>query len=177
MLMQSLTILDTLRALIPGIAAFIIFFTSHLLLWHTSLIKEKGVVLLTKLSFLSYAVAFFIVMFFDGTTATIPEHYWFSLPFYILLVMLYFHFYVGFDRSVSIRILGEIAESPKQAMTLKEVQKKYSLVHMLKPRLDTMVSHHWLSEVKERYECTRKGAFLAKLTLIIQKLYRLDNTG
>lgn len=175
--MITFTMYNTLLAIVPGVCAFILFLSSHLILWQTSFIQKKGVILLTKLSFVSYLLVYFLFIFFDFTLFIIPEHYWLSLPFYLFLVMLYFHFYVGFDRSVSIRLLGELAKSPKGGMKMKEIQERYSLARMLKPRLDMMVSHHWLKKKNGFYECTKKGALLARLTLFVQTLYHLDNTG
>lgn len=174
--MNLFFMMPTFVLLLPGVIAFFIFLGTHGILWQASFVKRKGVILLANIAFVSYCVIFLIETPFEFKELTLPEHIWLSLPLYLFLVMLYFHFYVGIDRSVSIRILGELAQS-KKGMNTNEIRSRYSPTSMLKPRCDGLVASGWLNEQHGVYRCTKKGALLAKAARIVQQWYHLEKTG
>ena len=108
---------------------------------------------------------------------SISEFIWISGPLYICLIMIYTHLYVGIDKSVSIRIMGELVNHPKKRLTWKELEELYPTKLMIKSRLDLLVEKEWLKKKNGNYKCLSKGKKLVKINLLVKKLFCLDTTG
>lgn len=166
----------TFLALLLGMFSFLLFLLAHIIIWRSPLGRHKGVGLLTMIAAISYLGTFATeaALFVNGKE--FGWHWWLSLPFYLFLVMLYFHFYVGIDRSVSLRIVGELVHAQK-GMRIEKIHARYSPAWMLQARCDLLVRHGWLTQNKGAYSCTKKGHLLAKAAYHIQRWYRLEATG
>ena len=154
--------------------SFSIFLALHLIIWR---IKEGyrgiGLILLTS------TVAYFLVctLYLSWLKISVVSHLWTTAPLYFCLIMIYSHFYAGILRSVSIRIIQEIRESPNNSMTIKEINKVYSVDEMVRTRLSLLEENGWLSKSGEDYSCLKKALRTVKINLYLHKIFRLDNSG
>ncbi len=168
-------LLTKIEPILISFTAFFIFFTTHLIVWQFKSIKGKGVVLITIISAFSYlSVAAFYSLYLKYG---LKEHVWVSCPLVMFFVMLYLHFYVGMDRSVSIRILGELVKSRDRKLSLNELEALYPEEQMFKSRLDLLVDKNWLGKKYGEYYCTRKGKYISLLAIYLKKIYSLETTG
>jgi membrane-associated HD superfamily phosphohydrolase len=156
-------------------AALCIFFIVHYMIWHDELIKKRGVMLLVKISVFSYLWVVVSALSYYGWGSI--GHFWVSCPLFMMLIMLYLHFYVGVDRSVSIRILGELVKSGSGKMNFTSIQSLYPKEYMIKHRVDTLVDNNWLVEKDGLLSCAPKGKLFAQSEIFLKKLYGLSLTG
>lgn len=162
---------------IVSLSAFFIFFGTHALVWRRLSVQKKGLFLLLKIAVFSYALVLGLVLFTSFFSTLTFERHLLSLSLYLLLIMLYLHLYVGMERSLSVRILSELAQSKKNALTTYDIQTHYSPQLMFKKRIEGLTFHEYLNEKSGVYRCTRKGIFLARITCALQKIYGLTHTG
>ncbi len=153
----------------------VVFIVLHVCVWHFELSKNRGVGKIITLSVVAFVIGGLIHSFLNGipsigTLITV-------LSVYLMLIMLYLHWYVGIDRSVSVRVLGELANTASGQMTFKELEVIYPQEHMFKHRLDLMVTNGWLIEDKGQYQCAPKSQKLAQGALFLKNLYNLSQTG
>jgi hypothetical protein len=66
-------------------------------------------------------------------------------------LMLYLHFFVGVDRSVSVRILNELTKGSDRTLSLDELESRYPRQHMFEHRIDLLVRKGWLLKEHGRY--------------------------
>src|SRR5262249_36500123 len=66
-------------------------------------------------------------------------------------------FYYHADRSITVRLLIELARAPEQRMSLAEMQAVCGLDVLMRDRLDTMVLNRFLVERGGRYHLAPKG--------------------
>ena len=90
-------------------------------------------------------------------------------------MMLYLRFFMDIDRSVSIRILGEILITDNKQLGVNELDKFYSQVFMIQSRLGLLVNKGFLRKKDGKYVCTTKGSFLAKFAIFTKKVYAVKN--
>jgi len=95
----------------------------------------------------------------------------------MFLAVLYFHFYYGVDRSVSVRTLGALACAPGQSLTPNELQAVYPKEEMIHRRLGIMVEYGWILKRGGSFQCTEKGRQLARVARLGRRIYGLDATG
>lgn len=157
-----------------GLLAFGLFLVMHALIWQIISRRRKGVQLLVGLA----GLAGLLTMLLHGLIyPTWAVRYYAALPLWAALVMLYLHLYVGLDRSVSIRILGELYQAPRGSLALDQLKKSYSGADMVRRRVDLMCAENWLAEKDGRYYCGRKALWLARLAVLIQKFYGIEEAG
>ena len=80
---------------------------------------------------------------------------------------------MGIDHSVSIRIIGDVLKTDNKRLDIKELDKFYSQASMIQSRLDFLVNKGFLLEKEGKYLCSTKGAILARLAIVIRKIYAL----
>ncbi len=151
------------------------FFAIHIIIWHFQLFKNRGVFLIVKVAAFSYLITGIVGNVYLKIPAT--QHIWVSAPIVLFIIMLYLHFYVGVDRSVSVRLLGELVKTKTGKLKLIDIEKLYSGEEMFKTRLDLLVEKGWLTEDNGQYRCNRKGRTIARVTFFLQRLYKLKKTG
>jgi hypothetical protein len=143
----------------------------HLVVWQFESIENRSVKLIGLLTFLSYALTSLgAAGVFD---LSLGSHFWVSCPLYLLIMMLYLQYYMGIDRSVSIRILGEAVKTKGQILSISDLEKVYDKTNMIQSRLDLLVERGYLERKGEYYSCTAKGSSLARAGLISQNIYGL----
>jgi hypothetical protein len=75
----------------------------------------------------------------------------------ILLFLTGVLFYYHADRSITVRLLIEMARSPQQRMTLDQMQAVCGVEVLMHDRLRTMAMNGFLEERDGRYHLARKG--------------------
>ena len=158
-----------------AIISFLCFMFLHILIWQNERIQYRGVYLMLKVTIVSYLTIVMLgVYLFD---LPLLDHVWVSGPLHFCLFMLYTHLYVGIDKSVSLRIIGELVTSPQKKITWEELGDLYSPRKMTQPRLNLLVEKGWLKENNGKYECLSKAKKLVKLNLFAKKMFLLEQTG
>ena len=158
-----------------GIVSFLIFLFFHILLWQNKRIKYRGVYLIWKLAIINFVLLSLLVFYFFYFS--INDYVWVSGPFYFCLIMFYTHLYVGIDKSVSIRIMGELVTSSNNTLKWVDLDKLYSPREMVKQRLDLLVRKNWLELKNGKYRCFSKAERLVKINLFLIKLFCIEKTG
>ena len=156
-----------------AVSIFLLFLLLHCLVWNFSKKKNLGIylILVIQLSTLSIMIIINHIFF------TFDLDKYLTISLYFALAIVYLHFYVGITRSVSIRMLGELFQAQDHQMTYDELENVYSMEFMLNHRLATLLDHGWLENDGMCYKCTKKGLLMAKLQLVMKKLYILGQTG
>ncbi|MBT4258906.1 MAG: hypothetical protein HOD90_03220 [Nitrospina sp.] len=95
----------------------------------------------------------------------------------MLLLMGYLHLYVGIERSVSMRILGELVLAEKNQLTLESLHDIYPHDYMIRHRVDLMVETNWLIEKDGKYISAPKGERLSHVAIFLKKCYGMEITG
>lgn len=103
-----------------------------------------------------------------------------SWPFTVcvqgFLLMLYLHFYVGVDRSVSLRILHELTSAPGRSLEGDELDRVYPRRYMFEHRVALLVRKGWLREESGRYTAARWTAPVVGVTRVLRSLFGLRET-
>ena len=128
-----------------------------------------AVISIILFSILSYITVITIIHFIFKVE--VFSHIWVSLPIMMFIMMLYLQFYMGIDRSVSIRLMGDILNAPNQKLKIKIVQDAYLNDQMVIPRLDLLEDRGYIQKLDGEYICKNKGEILAKCALIVLSLY------
>lgn len=157
------------------LVALFLFTFFHIIIWHFKLWVNRGVSAIIGLAGMCWMAACFSKVL-SGFSLTLGELL-LAFSLYMCCIMFYLHWYVGIDRSVSVRILGELVEAPQGHLNLNTLEEIYPRKHMFKHRIDLMVKTGWLIEQQGRYCCTAKGAFLARMAEILKNIYGLKQTG
>jgi len=157
-----------------GMIAFTVFVFLHVLIWQAIGAERKGVQLLVITAFIAYVS---ISIVFSLLSDSIKVFHYASLPLFCALIMFYMHLYVGIERSVSIRILGELIQAPEGRLSIEELRMRYPGDKMIKHRVELMRKGKWLIGNKDRYYCAKKAVLLSRLTVVLQRLYRISVTG
>ena len=131
--------------------------------------------LLTAIALAAYpASVVFCEFVFD---LSVSQHLWTSLPCFAFLVVLYFHFYFGVDRSLSILILQKLAESDTGFVTLEQLDTVCPKQDMVSGRVAILLKSGYLEPSDAAYSCTPRGRILVRLALLGKRLYNLSATG
>jgi hypothetical protein len=155
----------------PALLALPLYLVIHLLLWQVLPQPRKGVLFLV----LTAAIAYFVVLLLWPVSPW--RHGFTSVPLYAFEVVLYMHLYFGFDRSLSVRMLGELVQSGEGCLTLAELNRRYSAQDMVERRVAVLAQKGMLEKRGDTYACTAKGRFLVALALAGKRLYGLRATG
>jgi len=154
------------------VLSFAVFVLLHLFLWKfkpKSYSSVEAVILICILSILSYLFVIGIIHF--CTMVHAGSHFWVSFPTILFSMMLYLHFYMGIDRSVSIRLMGDILNVTDQKLNINMLKDAYSEEYMVAPRLDLLENSGFIKKINDEYICTNKGRVLAKCALMIRRIY------
>jgi hypothetical protein len=100
-----------------------------------------------------------------------------GLGLYIFLWLGYCQFYFIIDRSISVRFMIEINESPHKALSFKELKELYSPDYIFRRRLDQMVDNGHLEIKNGKYINTAKGKIEGRLFKFLKELLRLGPGG
>jgi hypothetical protein len=163
------------EAILVFITSGVLFFTLHLTLWQYLTLKNKGVFFIVLIAVVSYGLILIGSQMFMHIS--LQTHFWTSGPLFMLLLMGYLHLYVGIERSVSIRILGELSIAEDNGLTLKNLHEIYPYDYMIRHRVNLLVETNWLIKKNEKYICTMRGENLSRAGIFLKKCYGLELTG
>ena len=162
-------------ATLLALFSFTLFLIVHIVIWRLRQPKYRGLIHIALISLLAYlAVSFFWALFFSVQLVT---HFWTTAPFYFCLVMFYTHLYIGFLKSVSIRILEELLAQHDNTLRLSEIENIYSFKEMVSPRINLLHEKKWLDKVGETYFCSSKARRIVQINLFFHRVFLLKNTG
>lgn len=105
-----------------------------------------------------------------------PCSWSFTVCVQAFLLMLYLHFYVGVDRSVSLRILHELAIAPERTLTAGQLEQVYPRRYMFEHRIALLTQKSWLHEESGRYVSAHSTLPLVWATRGLRSLFGLRET-
>ena len=153
---------------------FILFYIFHIFSIFIKLKILKNPILLIFFSLLLLPIYFIFFDYFD-IIISYQEFIYLSC-FYFLIVILYIHLYVGFLKSVSIRIIFELDKIDQKQINFHSLKKIYSYNELINNRISSLIKNKWIyNEVN--FKCAKKSIILVKINLFFKKIYRLKNTG
>lgn len=161
--------------LLPTAIGFSAFLILHVLVWQWLAPARKGVAVLLLVALVSYLASVTACEFIAHLP--VSQHLWTSLPLFAFLVVFYFHLYFGVDRSLSIRILGELARSESGFITLAQLDAMYPKRDMVGRRVEVLLRKGYVKAHDGTYSCTPSGQVLVRLALLGKRVYNLRATG
>lgn len=160
----------------PAVAGFAAFLVLHVLVWQWLPAPRKGVLALCICAAAAYAIMAVAAEY--RLALPLWRHICTSLPLFAFLTVFYFHLYFGIDRSLSIRILGELVRSDTNSITMEALEAVYPRRDMIERRVAVLLEKGCLEQVRPGvYACTARGRFLTRLALIGKRLYNLRAAG
>jgi len=155
----------------PGFLALPVYLLVHLVVWQVLPPRRKGVLFLVLTAAAAYAA---VVL---AWPESVLAHGFTSAPLFACEVVLYMHLYFGIDRSLSVRMLGELVESGEGRLSLDELNRRYSARDMVERRIAVLVDKGLLELEDGRYRCTPKARIPIVFALAGKRVYGLDATG
>ncbi|MEO8259909.1 MAG: hypothetical protein ABI868_21370 [Acidobacteriota bacterium] len=102
----------------------------------------------------------------------------FFMLIHLALGGFFFHFMTLPDRSVTLRILVELLVAPGQALTAKELGRRYGVKTMITSRLEQLSAGRFLAiDGSGRIELTAKGAWFGRFVTAGRKLFRIASAN
>lgn len=152
---------------------FSVFLIAHALWWRLLSARKPGVSML----FFHGLFWFLVLMVAQLLLEPNGEGALYSASVYLFLLVAYFHLYVGIDRSVSIRVLGELSGNESGSMSQEQLRTTYSSRSMFSHRLELMAKNGWIDIRDGRYSNLPKGTKLARVAKRLRGFYCLEVTG
>lgn len=156
-------------AFISSFLVTALWIRAHLLIVHQKPCEHRLKAM--TFAFLCSLPLLFLFLFFLQQWPTVflklngQENCFLAYIYAILLHILFFFFFVEcfyhLERSVTLRLLVEIHQSPKP-VKVEEMEKNYSLDDMILRRLDNMLHNGWLYQKNGHWLLSQKALFLAK---------------
>lgn len=96
-----------------------------------------------------------------------------GLLLHVLLFLTAGLFYSHADRSITIRLLIELARAPEQRLTLSEMQAMCGVEVLMQDRLDIMLQNGFLTARGDRFALTRKGWVGGSVGRVARRVLRI----
>lgn len=96
-----------------------------------------------------------------------------GLLVHVLLFLTAGLFYSHADRSITVRLLIELARAPEQRLTLAQMQAMCGVEVLMQDRLDIMVRNGFLAVREERFVLTAKGWIGGSVGLAARHILRM----
>jgi hypothetical protein len=96
-----------------------------------------------------------------------------GLLVHVLLFLTAGLFYSHADRSITIRLLIELARAPQQRLTLAQMQAMCGVEVLMQDRLDIMVRNGFLAQRGDRFVLTAKGWVGGSVGLAARSILRM----
>ena len=96
-----------------------------------------------------------------------------GLLVHVLLFLTAGLFYSHADRSITVRLLIELARAPQQRLTLDEMQAVCGVDVLMQDRLDIMERNRFLARRDDRFVLTAKGWIGGSVGLIARRILRM----
>lgn len=166
--------MEVLTGIAVSVAGWLCFAVVHLLWWRFSARGPGDALRFVVCMLVGYAAALLVSW---RRVDDLQLLIWSSMPFYLLMMVMYGHFYVGILRSVSVRILGELDGERAGFMTWAELDRRYPKVRMFEDRLAMLVQTRFLVREGQHYRCSGRGIFVAGVMMRLAGIYRLAAAG
>lgn len=82
-------------------------------------------------------------------------------------------FYSHADRSITVRLLIELARAPQQRLTIDQMQAVCGVDVLMQDRLDIMERNHFLARRGDRFVLTAKGWIGGTVGLVARRILRM----
>jgi hypothetical protein len=165
---------STLTTALPALIAFPVYLVIHLLAWQVAGTRWKGTLGLVLCSAVAFCIALPATHVFHPVTF---GSFWVSVSLQGALTVLYMHLYFGMDRSLSVRMLGELSLQPDGALTFAELDRVYSSRDMVERRVAVLVEKGLLIEENGKYRCSDKARPMLRFAHLGKDAYGLTSTG
>jgi hypothetical protein len=96
-----------------------------------------------------------------------------GLTSHMLLFLTAGLFYSHADRSITVRLLIELARAPRQRLTLDQMQAMCGVEVLMQDRLDIMVRNGFLTPRGNRFVLTPKGWIGGSVGLVARRILRM----
>lgn len=96
-----------------------------------------------------------------------------GLALQVLLFLTAGLFYSHADRSITVRLLIELARAPQQRLTLAQMQAVCGVEVLMADRLEIMLANRFLSTQGDRFVLTPKGWVGGSIGLAARKILRM----
>jgi hypothetical protein len=96
-----------------------------------------------------------------------------GLLMHLLLFLTAGLFYSHADRSITVRLLIELARAPQQRLTLDQMQAVCGVDVLMQDRLDIMERNRFLARRDDRFVLTAKGWIGGTVGLIARRILRM----
>jgi hypothetical protein len=96
-----------------------------------------------------------------------------GLVVHVLLFLTAGLFYSHADRSITVRLLIELARAPQQRLTLDQMQEICGVDVLMQDRLDIMVRNGFLNQRGDRFVLTPKGWVGGSVGLVARSVLRM----
>ena len=184
-----------LKTIIIGLFCFVLFLALHIVIFRTMEIKRrfKTLVIIFFSLFPIYALLYFLIP--SDTLIIVPVipspvvslklvnllysalNFMIGLMLYVFLFLGYCQFYFIVDRSISVRVMIEIEDSPVKKLTFEEIERIYNFNTILSRRIEHMKYGKYIVDDKGYYINTKKGKFEAKVFRFLKEFLRLGPGG
>ena len=169
-----------LKGILVALFCFILFLLIHALIFHNWRIKKhfEAIMIIFYSLIPVYALIYFLTpYFFAHSTPAVIVGFVNGFIIYLFLFFGYCQFYFIIDRSISVRVMIEMENSPQKKLTAEEIKEVYSLDGLLTRRLGHMVGTNYIVENSGYYTNTRKGRFEARLFKFLKDFLQLGPGG
>ena len=153
---------------------FIIFYFFHIFFNYLKISIIKNPIFLIFFSQILLPIHSLYFYLFD-INIDFNDFLYYSL-IYFMFIIIYIHLYIGFLKSVSLRIIYEIDKLDDKKIYLKDLNIIYSNNEIVHHRIKSLINNRWLNEDKF-LKCTKKSQILVKINLFFHKIYNLQITG
>ncbi len=161
----------SLQAILIGFGIWALFLVVHVVWWRMS--QRKGLKILLSLIVIVWAFTTILFCLLEVPSLAIVC----AIPVTLFAVLAYLHLYVGTYRSLSVRILSELAQA-EGSMTTEELNQVYPLVFMYRSRIDLLQQNGWIHRTAGNgYACSPKGTFFAAIIISLRSLYGVTHAG
>lgn len=185
-----------LKAYLIGFFCFTFFLILHVIIFRTFELKERFKTLVNIFfSLFPIYILLYILIPYDIVSVVPSEpvkphlplwlievlsaavNFSSGLMFYIFLFLGYCQFYFIVDRSISVRIMIELENSPEKKLSFDEIKRIYDFNEILSRRLGHMIGSKYIVEDSGYYINTPKGRFEAKVFKFLKDFLNLGKGG
>lgn len=182
-----------LKGFVIGILCFFLFLSLHVIIFHKCKIKLRFLAL-CRIFYALLPVYVILYMLIPADSLSIMPadlritstvvlgvskmfNFLLGIFVYLFLFFGYCQFYFIIDRSISVRFMIEIDNSPQKALSLEELKKIYTQDYIFLRRLEHMVENGYLEFKNGKYINTRRGVMEAKLFKFLKEILHLGTGG
>ena len=130
--------LDMFKGILIALFCFILFLLIHALIFHNLKIKKRfHTIAMTFYSlFPVYALIFFLIPVFPTGSASLTIISFLNgIVIYVFLFFGYCQFYFIIDRSISVRVMIELENSPEKQLTVEQIKEVDSFSQRLRHQM------------------------------------------